>query len=143
VSHIAPEATIQPNRLESAVNTLRKIKAAFLIVSVALGIMFGTTQQSKAAYYDNYYSYYQAYINYYNATGNPYYYYTGLAFYYYYQSGFTGDHDAFYYDPFGNYSDKHLSSSYFSSFTYHDIYYNYYAWIGDSYYRVYNGVTPR
>jgi hypothetical protein len=119
------------------------MRSALLAVCIVMGVMFGGTQQGQAAYYDNYYSYYQSYINAYNQTGNPYYYYTGRAFYYYYLSGFSGDYDAFYYDPYGNYSDRHLSSSYYSSFSYHDIYYNYYADFGDYYFRLYHNVAPR
>jgi hypothetical protein len=122
---------------------IKQIKATFLITAIAVVLMIGITQQSKAAYYDNYYSYYQSYINSYNLTGNAYYYYTGYAFYYYYLSGLYGDSYAFQYDPFGNYSDRHVNPTYYSSFTYHDNYYNYYASIGDAYYRVYNSVTGR
>lgn len=121
----------------------KKIKAAFLIVGIVLSVMFGSTQQSQAAYYDNYYSLYQQYIGYYNSTGNNYYLYTAYAYYYYYISGYYADYYAYQYDPYGNYSDQHLSSSYYSSYTYHDYYYNLYAYYGDIYYRYYHSVASR
>jgi hypothetical protein len=122
---------------------IKKFKAGFLIVGVGLSLMFGSAQQTQAAYYDNYYSYFQHFLSYYNQTGNAYYYYTGYAFYYYYLAGLYGDYDAFTYDPYGNYSDRQINSGYYSSFTYHDIYYNYYADIGDRLYRYYNSVATR
>jgi hypothetical protein len=134
------QSTGGPKQMNTVV---KKIKAAFLIIGVGLSVMFGSTQQSQAAYFDNYYSYYQNYLSYYNQTGNAYYYYTGYAFYYYYLAGYYADLYAFDYDPYGNYSDRNISSSYYSSFTYHDIYYNYYADYGDVYYRYYHSVTSR
>jgi hypothetical protein len=132
------------HRKGQQMNTLRKkIQASFLIIGIAFGVMFGSAQQSKAAYYDNYYQYYQNNINAYNSTGNPFYYYTARAFLYYYYSGYYGDRYAFTYDPYGDYSDRHMSSSYYSSYSYHDIYYNYYAWYGDYYYRLYHNVPNR
>jgi hypothetical protein len=122
---------------------VKQIKATLLVVGITLGVMFGSTQQSKASYYDNYYSYYQTYNNYYNVYHNPYYLYTAYAFYFYYLSGYYGDSYAFRYDPYGDYSDKHLSTSYYSSYTYHDNYYNYYAWLGDLYWRFYNSAPSR
>jgi hypothetical protein len=122
-------------------NLNKRIKTAFLIIGIALAVMCGTTQ-SKAAYYDNYYSFFQSYINAYNSTGNAYYLYTGYAFYYYYLAGLYGDYDGYYYDPYGNKSDRHIGN-YYSSFTYNDIYFNYYAFYGDYYYRIYNSVATR
>jgi hypothetical protein len=134
------------------VNTMRKkIKAAVLIVGIVLGVMFASTQQSQASYYDNFYSYYQSYINAFNSTGNAYYKYTGYAFYYYYYADLYGDYYSYSvnrntgqrFDPFGDHSDKHLNSGYYSSYSYCDYYYNLYAYYGDYYFRIYNGVASR
>jgi hypothetical protein len=119
------------------VNTPRKIKAAFLIVCIALAVMFGSTQQSKAAYYDNYYSNYVSYINAYNSTGYSPYLYIASAYYYYYLSGYYGDYYGYYSDSFAFKSDQHINASYLSPSTSHDINYNYYAYIGDWYFHHY------
>ena len=120
-----------------------KIQASLLVI-VAVGVlMLGSTQQCKAAYYDNYYSIYQEYLSAYDSTGNPYYYYTGYCYYYYYIAGLYADYYGYNYDPSGNKSDKHLDPGYYASFSYYDIYWNYYAYIGDYYYRIYNNVGSR
>ena len=92
--------------------------------------MFGTTQQSKAAFYDNYYSYYQYYHNLYLRTGVAQYYWDALGFYYSYLAGYYGDHDGFYYDAVG-----YKSINYRGSTTYAVYYYNTYAFYGDYYIR--------
>jgi len=121
-------------------NIKKRINATFLIVCILLAVIFGSTQRSHAgSYYDNYYNYYQYYLGYYNATGNYNTYYLGFAlpYYYWYLAGYYGDNYGYNYDPQGSKSDKHISSSYYSSSTYHDIYYNYYASVGDYYWRTY------
>jgi hypothetical protein len=124
-------------------NLIKKIKTPLLFTIITLSVMFGTTQKSQACYYDNYYTNYQNNLSAYNSTGNACYYYTAVAFYYYYISGYYGDYYAYRYDPYGNYSDKHIDSRYYSSYTFHDIYYNYYAYYGDIYWRVCHNVATR
>jgi hypothetical protein len=50
---------------------IKHIGATLLVVGITLGAMFASTQQSKAAYYDNYYSYYQTFLNYCDIFQNP------------------------------------------------------------------------
>jgi hypothetical protein len=112
-----------------------KFKAAVLALAIALGVMFSTTQ-SKAAFYNSYYSSYIYYHNLYLSTGVARYYYVAEGFYYYYLSGYYGDYYGYNVDPLYFKSDKHLNPGYYSSFTYHDYYYNYLAYIGDYYIRL-------
>jgi hypothetical protein len=49
-------------------------------------------QESKAAYFPNYYSYSQYYFNAYYGTGTAPYYYAAIAYYYYYLAGYYGDY---------------------------------------------------
>jgi hypothetical protein len=125
--------------------TLKKqIKASFLVMGIALGVIFGSTQNSKAAFYDLLYSnWYVPYLSAYHSTGNLFYYYTAQAFYYYYLAGYYGDYYSYNYDPLGDYSDKHLNSAYYSSLTYRDYYSNIYGYYGDYYYRLYHTVAHR
>jgi len=109
------------------VNTLiRKFKIAILVVGIAFSVMFGTTQQSKAAFYNNYYSICQYYLNLYGHTGVAQYYYDAIAFLYYYYAGYYGDYYGYYYDSVG-----YKSINYRGSITYAEYYYNYYAYLGD------------
>jgi hypothetical protein len=50
---------------------MKHLGATLLVVGMTLGAMFASTQQNKAAYYNNHYSYYQTYINYYDIFQNP------------------------------------------------------------------------
>jgi hypothetical protein len=112
-------------------NPLRKIKASFLIMCIALGVMIGSTQESKAAYYNNYNSLYVYYLNLYHSTGVPQYYYDAVAFYYYYLAGLYGDYYGYYYDSVG-----YKSTNYRGSTTYAGYYYDVYASYGDYYIRL-------
>ena len=109
----------------------KKLKTAVLVLAIALGVMFGTTQQSKAAFYNNYYTLYSIYLSYYYSTGIAQYYWDAYAFYYYYLAGYYGDYFGYYADPF---ADK--STNYRGSTTYAGYYYNTYAYYGDYYARL-------
>jgi hypothetical protein len=67
----------------------------------------------------------------------PTYYGYAIPYLYYYWVGYYGDYYGYNYDSVGSKSDKHLNSSYYSSFTYADYYYNLYAYYGDYYWRTY------
>jgi hypothetical protein len=110
---------------------IKQIKAPFLIAAIVVGVTFGSTQQSKAAFYDNYYTNYVYYINLYNSTGIAQYYYDGIGFYYYYLAGYNGDYFGYFYDSPG------AKSTYYRGSTTNAIYqYNYYAYFGDYYIRL-------
>jgi hypothetical protein len=114
------------------VKTLIKyLKSTFLIASIAAGLMIGSTQQCKAAYYNNYYSDYVYYLSLYNSTHVAQYYYDAVAFYYYYTAGYYGDYYGFYADRVG-----YKSTTYRGSTTYAGYYYNLYAYYGDYYVRL-------
>ena len=110
----------------------KRAKATFLIAGIALSLMFGSVQQTQAAYYNNYYSWYTYYLNLYRSTGNTGYLY-GLAYpaYYYYLGGLYGDYTGVNYDRWGS------KSMVYVNFTYAGYYYNYYDYDGDFYYRNY------
>jgi hypothetical protein len=110
---------------------IKHVKSAFLIAFIATGLMFGSTQQCKAAYYNNYYSSYVYYISLYNSTHVAQYYYDALAYYYYYAAGLNGDYYGYYSDPLG-----YKSTNYRGSITYAGYYYNLYAYYGDYYARL-------
>jgi hypothetical protein len=42
---------------------LKNLKSLVLATGIALSVMFGSTQQSKAAFYDNYYTLYSNYLS--------------------------------------------------------------------------------
>jgi hypothetical protein len=114
------------------VKTLTKqFKAAFLILGIASGVLMGTVQQSKAAYYDNYYTYYNYYLSLYDQTGTVQYYYDAVGYYYYYLAGLYGDYYGYYDDGIGEKSPYYRGSA-----TYAEINYNYYAQYGDYYIRL-------
>src|ERR1700730_15225149 len=98
---------------------MKRLKSTFLIASIATGLMIGSTQQCKAAYYNNYYSDYVYYLGLYNSTHVAQYYYESVAFYYYYTAGYYGDYYGFYADRFG-----YKSTNYNRSITYAGYYYN-------------------
>jgi hypothetical protein len=108
----------------------KKLKTAILTSGIALGVMFGSTQQSKAAFYDNYYTLYSTYLSYYQRTGIAQYYWDAVAFHYYYLAGYYGDYFGRYYDRFGFKSTNYAGS------TYAAYYYNTYAYYGDYYWRL-------
>jgi hypothetical protein len=99
--------------------------------------MIGFAQQSKGAYYDNYYSLYITYINAYHNTSYTPYYYIAYTFYYYYVSGYNGDYYGYNSDSFAFKSDQHINGAYLSPSTSHDANYNYYAYVGDWIYHHY------
>jgi hypothetical protein len=111
-------------------NTLRKIKAACLIMCIALGVMIASTQESKAAYYNYYYSDYLYYLNLYRTYGVAQYYWDAIGFYYYYLAGYYGDYYGYYYDAVYYKSTNYRGSN--SNALY---YYNLYAADGDYYIR--------
>jgi hypothetical protein len=110
---------------------MKQIKSTFLIAAIAAGLMFGSAQSCKAAYYNNYYSAYVYYLNAYNSTHVVQYYYAAVAYYYYYVAGFDGDYYGFYADPVG-----FKSTNYRGSITYAGYYYNLFAYYGDYYIRL-------
>jgi hypothetical protein len=105
---------------------IKQIKSKFLIASVAAVFMFGSAQQTKAAFYPTYYSYYAYYLSIYQSTGIAQYYYDAVAYYYYYLAGYYGDYASFYYDSFG-----YKSTTYRGGNSNAGYYYNYYAYYGD------------
>jgi len=131
------------NRLVSQTNEhmnhiKKRITALFLVASITLAFLFGAAPRSNAHSVDTYYSYYQFYLGYYYGSGNTTYYYGwALPYYYYYLAAYYADTYGYNYDGNGSKSDKHLSSSYYSSATYADYYYNLYAYYGDYYWRTY------
>jgi hypothetical protein len=66
----------------------KKFKASVLMLGITLGAMFGTAQQSKAAFYNNYYTLYANYLSAYKRTGIAQYYWNAIASYYYYVAGY-------------------------------------------------------
>lgn len=110
---------------------IRQMQATFLIAIIAAGLIFGSTQQSKAAYYPNYYNYYTYYLSLYNSTGVTQYYYDAIAYYYYYLGGYYGDYYGYYYDSVG-----YKSTQYRGGNTYAIYYHNLYSYYGDYYLRI-------
>jgi hypothetical protein len=132
----------------------QRLRAALLLLVIAFGILLGGTQRVEAAiptaFSDSYYPYYNVYYNnyltwsgYYDTYHVTSYHYNALAYLYYYYAGLYGDEYCYYYDSLGNKSDKHLSGSNYSSFTYNDYEANYYAYYGDYYWRLYHSVSSR
>jgi hypothetical protein len=109
---------------------LKNLKSLVLVTGIALGVMFGTTQQSKAALYDNYYTLYSTYVSYFHSTGYAQYYWDAVAFYYYYLAGYYGDYYGYYADRFGYKSTNYAGSIYAA------YYYNTFAYYGDYYSRL-------
>lgn len=107
-------------------NHTKKFKVTLLALAIALGVMFGTTQQSKAAFYDNYYNYFLHYMNLYHSTGVAQYYWDAIALYDYYLAGYYSDFFGFRYDEF-----RYKSTEYKGSTTYASYYYDKYTHIGD------------
>jgi hypothetical protein len=103
----------------------KKLKTAVLVSSVALGMMFGTTQQSKAAFYDNYLTSFSNYLNLYQRTGITQFYWDAIAFHYYYLAGHFGDLYGYRADPFG------FKSTTYAGSTWAAYYYNTFAYYGD------------
>jgi hypothetical protein len=106
----------------------KKLKIAVLVLGVALGVMFGTTQQSKAAFYNNYYTLSSNYLSYYQSTGIAQYYWDAYAYYYYYLAGYYGDYFGYYSDSFGykstNYAGSTYAAYYYGTYTYYGDYYS-------------------
>jgi hypothetical protein len=109
---------------------LGKIKAALFTMCIALGVLIASTQETKAAYYDNYNTNYQVYINLYNSTKAVQFYYLAIGYYYYYLAGHQSDYYGYYSDPV-----YFKSTNYRGSNTYALYYYNLYAYQGDSWIR--------
>lgn len=113
-------------------NTLiKKLKAIILAVGIAFCVMFGTTQQSKAAFYNNYYSLYLTYYHYYLTYHVAQYYYDAIGFLYYYYAGYYGDYYGYYADPIEFKSTVYRTSEPNAAY-----YYNAYAYDGDYYFRL-------
>ena len=96
----------------------KKLKTAVLVTGIALGVMFGTTQQSKAAFYNNYLTQHSIALSYYYITGNVQYLWGARAYYCYYLAGY-------YADRFG------FKSTNYAGWTYAAYYYNTFASYGD------------
>ena len=124
----------------------RRLNAAVLIIGIIFGLVLGSTQRVEAQklpvptnttpyypYYNNYYNNFIDWQSAYNTYHVTCYYYYYLMYLYYYYAGLFGDYVGYYYDPLCYKSDKHLDNKYYSSFTYHDYYYNLYAYYGDWY----------
>jgi hypothetical protein len=107
----------------------KKLKAAVLVSSVALGMMFGTTQQSKAAFYPNYLIRSSNLLNLYHLTGNIQFYWAATAYHYYYLAGYFGDLGGYRLDPFG------FKSTTYGGSTWAAYYYDTFAYWGDYYAR--------
>ena len=105
---------------------MKQIKTTFIITAIALGLMVSSTQQCRAAYYDEYYSWYVYYLNLYVSTAFVPYYYDSLAYYYYYLAGLNGDYAGFNYDVFGYKSTQYRGGNSNAGY-----YYNSYAYSGD------------
>jgi hypothetical protein len=105
----------------------RKFKAAALALAIALGLMFGATQQSKAAFYDNYLIRFSNYLNLYHRTGIPQLYWDAIAYHYYYLAGHFGDLYGYRLDPFGfkstNYAGSTYAAYYYGTFAYYGDYF--------------------
>ena len=105
----------------------KKLKTAVLVLAIALGVMFGTTQQSKAAFYNNYLTQHSIALSYYYSTGNVQYYWGSRAYYYYYLAGYYGDYYGYYSDRFGykstNYAGSTYAAYYYGNYTYYGDYY--------------------
>lgn len=109
----------------------KKFKTTILTLGIALGVMFGATQQSKAAFYNKYFTAYQVYTNLYQRTRIAQFYYDARAFLYYYYAGYFGDFAGYHYDPVG-----FKSTTYRGSTTYAGNYYDTYAYYGDYFIRL-------
>jgi hypothetical protein len=110
-------------------NKLRKhVTSALLTAAIAACVLFGSTQQSRAQYYANYYTYYAIYLSYFSSTGYAPYYYDALAYAYYYFAGYYGDLYAYDFDSFG-YKSRHYKGTH-SNWAF---YYETYAANGDYY----------
>ena len=108
----------------------KKLKTAVLVLGVALGMMFGTTQQSKAAFYNNYLTQRSIALSYYYSTGNVQYLWGARAYYYYYLAGYYADYSGYYSDRFAYKSTQYAGS------TWAAYYYNTYTAWGDYYARL-------
>lgn len=106
----------------------KKLKTTVLVLGVALGVMFGTAQQSKAAFYNNYNTLYTIYLSYYYSTGYAPYYWHAVASHYYYLAGYYGDYFGYYADRFGykstNYAGSTYAAYYYGTFTYYGDYFS-------------------
>ena len=120
--------SLKPEQSKVKKILLKQMKATFLIAVIAVGLMLSSAQQSRAAYYPNYYSYYQYYYSFYNSTHNLQYYYDAVAYYYYYLGGFYSDYYSYNTDHYG-----YKSGDYKGSTTYGCGYQNYYCAYGDYY----------
>jgi hypothetical protein len=103
----------------------KKLKTAVLVLGIALGVMFGTTQQSKAAFYNNYLTQRSIALSYYYSTGNVQYLWGARAYYYYYLAGYYADRFGYYADRFG------FKSTNYAGWTYAAYYYDTFASYGD------------
>jgi hypothetical protein len=63
------QALIKSKKTDRSVNSRRQMKTiktrfstTFLTVCIALAVIFGSTQRSQAAYFENYYNYYYYYL---------------------------------------------------------------------------------
>jgi hypothetical protein len=148
-----------PNKLlleDPTRNLIHPIKAIFLIAGIVIGVLCGSTQETKAALQTPsiatdvpfYYQYCQLAAFTYSiwlAMPNAYYEYSADALWCYYLANYLADWYTFESGspPLGQLSDKKLSSLYLApKETTHDTYYNGFSELGDSYYRVYNGERP-
>jgi hypothetical protein len=102
------------------------IKGAVLSFILATGLLIGSTDQARAAWYPDYLTSYSDYYSDYSSTGRVSYYYFASAFLYYYYAGYNGDYYGYNSDAFGA-----KSTPYKGSTNLWDAYYDYYAYIGD------------
>ena len=109
----------------------RKIKTTFLIAALAASVLLGTTERSKAYFYENFLSIANSYYSYYAAGYGTAYLYAYYAYYYYYLGGYYGDYGGYYLDAYG-------SKSYYTlgGFPQWDYLWDYYCYYGDYYARL-------
>jgi hypothetical protein len=144
----AIELTYITNRRQRQLNILwTKVKGITLIAGIALGVMFGSVQKSKAVLYENYLPYYTYYWTYYINTGNTVYYGYAQAYLYYWWASFYSDYYGYQNDGLGYKADKKIATAYsfpyptltakLPEFTAYTYWYTFYAYFGDYYYHHY------
>lgn len=106
--------------------TKNMIKGAILSPILAIGLLIGSAEQGKAAYYPGYLTTYSNFYSAYSSTGRVSYLYLASAAAYYYDASFNGDYFGYNNDSFGA-----KSTTFKGSTNLWDLYYDYYALYGD------------
>ena len=103
----------------------KKIRTAVLALCIALSLMFGSTQQSKAAFYDYYYNLYSYYLSLTVQYHSVPFGHIAFANLYYYYAGYFADYYGYAGDQYGYKSVEYGGN------TQAAYYYDYFTYIGD------------